>query len=99
MMPGIWEKCQRCYKMNHFKEVCQSSKRGAVHHMETEADHEQETDTKMVNINSFKFNSNHFCNRSKSKTSSNKVIITVPYKVGIGCDGNIMPLYIYKFIS
>ena len=25
-----------------------------------------------------------------------QIIITVPYMVGIGSDGNIMPLYIYK---
>ena len=30
--------------------------------------------------------------------SSNKVIITVPYEVDMGSDGNIMPLYIYKML-
>ena len=30
------------------------------------------------------------------QTSSNKVIITVPYKVDMGSNGNIIPLYIYK---
>ena len=30
------------------------------------------------------------------KTSSNKLVITVIYKVDIGSDGNIMPLHIYK---
>ena len=30
------------------------------------------------------------------RTSSNKLIITVPYKVDTGSDGNMMPLSIHK---
>ena len=26
VIPSIWEKCERCYKMNHFIEVFRSSK-------------------------------------------------------------------------
>ena len=63
--------------------------------MEKEADQEQETDIEVVNINSIKFNSNYFTIiLANLKTSSNKVLITVPYKVDMGSDGNIMSLQI-----
>ena len=61
-----------------------------------EADQEQETDIKAGNTNSVKWNSNHSTIIANLKTSSNKVVITVPYKADTGSDGNIMPLYIYK---
>ena len=82
--------------MNHFKEVCKSFKSSMVHNKEKEADQEWETDIEMVNINSIQFNSNHSAIIAKMETSSNKVIITEPYKVYMGIDGNIITLYIYK---
>ena len=38
MVPDIWKEVQKCYKMNHFKEVCRSSKSSMIHNMEKEAD-------------------------------------------------------------
>ena len=64
--------------------------------MEIKADQEQETDTEMFNINSGTMNSDHSAIIANLKTSSNKVVIIVPYKVDTDSDGNIMPLYIYK---
>ena len=64
--------------------------------MEKEADQEQEIDIEMVNMNSKKLNSNHSTIIADLKTSSNKVIIMVPYKVDMGSEGNIMSLYIYR---
>ena len=77
--------------MNHFKEVYRSSKGSMVHHIETEDEQKQETDIEMVNINSIRFNSNHFTIIANLKTSPNKVVITVPYKVDTGSIGYIMP--------
>ena len=67
-----------------------------VHNMETEADQGQEINIETENINLVKFNSNHSAVIANLKTSSSKVIITVPYKVDTGSNGNIMPLSIYK---
>ena len=50
----------------------------------------------MVNVNSLRFNYNHSAIIANLKTSLNKVIITVPYKVDMGSDGHIMAFYIYK---
>ena len=50
----------------------------------------------MVNINSVHFHANNSVITANLKTSSNKAIITVPYQIDTGSDGNIMPLYIYK---
>ena len=82
--------------MNCIKEVCKSSKTSAVNNTEKEADQEQETNIEMVNINSARFNPNHSIIIANLKTSLNKVIMTVPYKVLMGSDGNIMPFYMYK---
>ena len=67
--------------------------------METEADWEKETDTETVNINSIKFHSNCSALIAILKTSPNKVVIMVPYKIDMGSDGNIMPIHIQKVIS
>ena len=90
------KKCEKCYKMNHFKEVCRSSKGSAVHNIDKEDEQEQETDIEMANINSVRFNFNHSTTIGNPKTSSNKVVITVPYKVAMASDGNITPFYMYK---
>ena len=64
------KKCDKCGKLNHFREVCKSSKSGVVHTLEKEAEHEQEPSIKMVNINSVRFNSNQSAIVAKLKTSS-----------------------------
>ena len=52
--------------------------------MENKAAQEQESGIKKVNINSVRFNSNDSAILANLKTSSNKVIIMVPYKVVMG---------------
>ena len=59
---------------------------------------EQETDIEMENLNSIRFNSNCSTIIANLKPSSNKVTISVPYKVDMGSNRNIMPFYIYKKI-
>ena len=56
----------------------------------------QDTDIEMVKINSVRFNSNHSTIIANLKTSSNKVVITVPCKVDMGSSGNIIPFYMFK---
>ena len=82
--------------MSHCKEVCRSSKGSTVHNIEIEDEKEQGTDIELVNTNSIRFNANHSPTIANLKTSLNKVAITVPYKVDIGGNGNILPFYIYK---
>ena len=61
--------------MNHFKEVCRSSKGSMVHNIEIEDEQEQKTDIEMVNIISVRFNSNHSAIIANLKTSLNKIAI------------------------
>ena len=65
---------------------CAGARDSAVHNIEQEVDQEQENHIEMVNINSVNFYANHSIITANLKTSSNKVIITVPYKVNTGSD-------------
>ena len=64
--------------------------------MEKDSNQEQEDHIEMVNINSIKFNSNCSAKIANPKSSSIKVVITVPFKIDIGSEVNLMPLYIHK---
>ena len=55
----VYEKCEQHDKVNHFKEVCRSSKGSTVHNIKKEDEQEQETDIETLNINFIIFNSNH----------------------------------------
>ena len=90
------KKYEKCDKMNHFKEVCKSTKGSTVNNKEIEDIQEQETDIEMVTINSIRYNFNLPKARANLNTSLDKVAISVFYKVYIGSNGSIMPFYIYK---
>ena len=83
--------------MNHFKEVCRSPKGTAVHKIQIEMNRNKEH-IEMVNISSIRFSSNHSIIIANLKTSLNEIAITMPYRVDMGNDGNIMPFYVYKKI-
>ena len=83
------------WQAHHFKDICRSTRSVKVNTIEKEAVHEQEPGIKMVNRNSFHFNSNNSAVIAHLKTSSNKATIMVPYKVDTGSDGNIMPFNIF----
>ena len=53
------KKCDKSSKLNHFKEVCRSSKSSMVYAREKEVEQEQEPSIETVNINAVRFNSNH----------------------------------------
>ena len=78
--------------------VWRGSQTSAVKAVEKEDIQEQESCIKMVNINLTSFNSNHSVILAKQKTSSKQATMMVPYKVDMGCDGNIMPFDIFKKI-
>ena len=79
-----------------FHRDVQESKSSMVCHIRQEADQEKEKHIDMVNINSINFNTNHSIIKANPQTSSNKLVITVPYKVDTGSDGYIITLHIYK---
>ena len=90
------KKCPESRKINQFKEVHRYGKDRAIHDLEQEPDQNNEkvnhVDT--VNISSvFFFNNKHSAITTNLRTLSNQASITVPYKVGMGSDGNIMPLH------
>ena len=70
-----------------------------VNVVEKEDIHGQESGIKIVNINLISLNSNHSVILAKLKTLSKQATMMVPYKVDMGCDGNIMTFNIFKNIS
>ena len=96
--PAYGKNCAECGMVNHFRKVCRSRRNKAIHYLEQEpVQHHKEKDhIDTVNINSIIFNSKWLVRTGNLKTSSNKVSITVPYKVDTGSDGNIMPLHLHK---
>ena len=64
--------------------------------MEQEAAHDsaEENSIDSVNINSIHFNKNCSILTMNLETSAGLNNVMVPYEVGMGSDGNIMPLHI-----
>ena len=63
---------------------------------ESAKDCAEESSIDSVNINSIHLNKTCLVMTKKSKTSAGINNVIVPYKVGKGSNGNIMPLHIYK---
>ena len=78
--PEYGKRCDECSKLNHFRDICRCVRCNMVNTIEKETVHKQEHGTKMVNMNSVIFNSNH-STIANLKISSNKATIMVPYKV------------------
>ena len=72
------KRCDKCGKLNHFKEVCRGARSSVVNTIEKKTVHEQEHGIKMLNINSFSFNSSHSAIKANLKTPSNKGTTVVP---------------------
>ena len=92
--PVSCKRCDKCGKLNHFKDICRSARSSAVNTIEKEVVHKQDPGIKMVNINSVNFNSNHSTIIANLNMSSNKATFIVPYKVNMCSDGNIMSFII-----
>ena len=85
--------CAACRKINHYKEVCRSSRKN-IHRINKETDqYQREDDIYMVNINSINVNSKLSVITANLKTSSNQAIIVIPHNVDICSDENIMCLH------
>ena len=93
--PTYCKRCDKCSKLNHFKQVCRGARASAVNTIEKETVYEQEPCIKTVNINSVSSNYNHFTIIANLKTSSNKTSIVIPYKIDMGSVGNIMLFNIF----
>ena len=83
--------------MGHFRKVCQRKKDHAVHELEVEeAQETQEGEIETVSIDSVHLNKNWSLITAHLLMQAGENIIEIPYKIGIGSAGNIMPLYIFK---
>ena len=96
--PAYVKMCAVCRKINHFKEVCRSSRKKKLHRINP---HQDEDDVDNMNINSININSITFNSRpsviaANLNTSSSQATSVVPYKVDSGSNGNIMPFHIFK---
>ena len=86
-----------CSKVGHFHIVCNSKKTRAVNKLGHEIIQENTgEDFEMVGINSVYFNKNCSILTANLKTLVGENSISVPYKIDMGSNGNIMPLHILK---
>ena len=95
---GYEKKCTDCCIIGHISGVCWSKRARVVNEVEQETaqDSTEESSIVSVNLNSISFNKNHSVLIANLKTAAGKNSIKVPFKVGTGSDGNIMPLHTYK---
>ena len=95
--PAYGKMCTECSKSGHFCRVCRSKKTRAVNELGQEIMHENtREDFKTVSINSIFFNKNQSILTANLKTLVGKKSISVPYKIDVGSNSNIMPLPIFK---
>ena len=67
-----------------------------VNMVEKEEIHKQGPGIKRENTNLISFNSNHSMIKARLKTLSKQATMMIPYKIHMGCNGNIMPFNIFK---
>ena len=98
MMPNIWEEIHEVQQDEPFPRCFWECKRQSSPQYEA-GSRPRLGRRKSHWHNEYKFqifNSNHSVITANLKTSSNNVIITVPYKIDTSSNGNVMPLHIYK---
>ena len=89
--------CTGCGKTRHFKKVCQSRRDRAVNKLEIKEMQEySDSEIETVSIDSIHLNKNWSLLTAKLETQSGSNTIVIPYKIHIGSEGNIMPLFIFK---
>ena len=94
------EMCTACINSTTSK---RSTKAKWLHSTDPQEQHEDKTDTDMVNINSININfitfiSKHSVITANLNTPSSQAALGVPHKVDSGKNGNIMPFHIFKKI-
>ena len=86
--------CTGCRKMGHYKKVCRSKRDHMVHELEVEMVQVEEIET--VSINSVHLNKNQSVIMAYLDTYAGENNVEILYKINMGSEGNIMPLYIFK---
>ena len=82
--------------MSHFKKVCQSKKDQASHELEVEEAQEvNEGEVETESIDSVHLNKNQSIITAKLEMQAGGNTIEIPYKIDIGSEGNIMPLFMF----
>ena len=91
--------CAGCGKMGHYKKVCRSRKECAVHEIDVEvAQESQDKQIEIVSIDFVHLNRNQSVITAYLDTFAGENKVEIPYKIDMGSEGNIMPLYIFKKI-
>ena len=89
--------CVECGRIGHFKMVCHSKRSRVINKIEQEMSQEYSIgEIETVSINSAHMNKNQSMLTAKLEMCTGDNILTVPYKIYTGSDGNIMPWYIFK---
>ena len=95
-MPGIWENVCSMQQDKHFRKVCRSKRNHTVHEVEIDMEPEsQGEDTEVVSINSLYINRKRLLIMAKLEMQVGKTALEIPYKIDMGSEGNLMPLYIF----
>ena len=88
--------CAACGKMGHFRKVCRSKRKCAVHEVEIDMEPEsQGEDTEIVSISLLYINRKWSSIMAKLEMQAGKTALEIPCKIDTGSEGNIMPLYIF----
>ena len=88
--------CAACGKTGHFRKVCRSKRNHVIHEVEIDMEPEsQGEDTEVVSINSLYINRTRSLITAKLETQAGKTVLEIPYKIDMGSEGNLMPLYIF----
>ena len=83
--------------MGHFKKVCRSKRDHVVHKVEVEmAQDSQDEEIETVSINLVHLKKNQSIIMVHLETYAGRNNVEIPYKIDMGSEGNIMPLYIFK---
>ena len=95
--PVYGKMCANCGKMGHYKKVCRSRKDHVVHELEVEVMQEsQDEQIETVSIDSVHLNKNWSVIIAYLDTFTGKNKVKIPYKIDMGSEANIIPLYIFK---
>ena len=85
--------------MGDYKKVCQSRKECMVHEIDVEvAQESQDEQIEIVSIDSVWLSRSQSVITAYLDTFASENKVKIPYKIDMGSEGNIMPLYIFKKI-
>ena len=96
-MPSIWENMCSMWQDGALQGVCRSKRNCTVHGVEIDMEPEsQGEDTEVVSINSLYINRKRSLITAKFEMQVGKTVLEIPYKIDMGSEGNLMPLYIFR---